>query len=271
MNAVAVQQRPVGDLLREWRRHRRLSQLDLASGAEISTRHLSFMESGRAQPSRDMILRLCEYLDIPLRERNQLLVAAGFAAVYRERTMADPALSTVLGSIRLLLKGLEPYPALAVDRHWNLVESNQATQRLLAGLAPRWLTPPINVLRVSLHPEGLAPHIRNLPVWRAHLLDRLRRQIDATHDQELVSLYQELRSYPGDDPSTHDFVAGEVAIPMELALGDRVLSMLSTTTVFGTPMDVTLAELALEAFVPADEATVRALRDMAASTDGAHG
>jgi transcriptional regulator with XRE-family HTH domain len=270
MNAVAVRQRPVGDLLREWRRHRRLSQLDLASGAEISTRHLSFMESGRSQPSRDMILRLSEYLDIPLRERNQLLVAAGFAPVYRERAIADPAFSTVLGSIRLLLKGLEPYPALAVDRHWNLVESNQATQRLLAGLAPHWLKPPINVLRVSLHPHGLAPFIRNLPVWRAHLLDRLRRQIDATNDPVLVSLYQELRGYPGDDSASHDIVAGDVAVPMELVLGDTVLSMLSTTTVFGTPMDVTLAELALEAFVPADEGTALALREMAAQADGAN-
>jgi transcriptional regulator with XRE-family HTH domain len=259
--------RPVGDLLREWRRHRRLSQLDLASGAEISTRHLSFMESGRSQPSRDMILRLSDYLDIPLRERNQLLIAAGFAPVYRERAIADPALSTVLGSIRLLLKGLEPYPALAVDRHWNLLESNQATQRLLIGLVPQWLKPPINVLRVSLHPDGLAPRIRNLPTWRAHLLDRLRRQIDATNDPQLVSLWQELRSYPGDDATAHDVVAGDVAVPMELVLGDTVLSMLSTTTVFGTPMDVTLAELALEAFVPANEATAQALRDMSAGTN----
>ena len=260
--------RPVGDLLREWRRHRRLSQLDLASGAEVSTRHLSFMESGRSQPSRDMILRLAEYLDIPLRERNQLLVTAGFAPVYRERTFDDPAFAAVLGSIRLLLKGLEPYPALAVDRHWNLNESNQATQRMLAGLVPQWLKPPINVLRLSLHPEGLAPHIRNLPVWRAHLLDRLRRQIDATHDPKLVALLQELRSYPGNDAEGHGVVSGDIAVPMELALGDITLSMLSTTTVFGTPMDVTLAELALEAFLPADEATASHLRDMAASAAG---
>lgn len=258
--------RPVGDLLREWRRHRRLSQLDLASGAEISTRHLSFMESGRSQPSRDMIVRLSEYLEIPLRERNQLLVAAGFAPVYRERAYSDPAFSTVLGSIRLLLKGLEPYPALAIDRHWNLVESNQATQRLLQGLVPQWLKPPINVLRVSLHPDGLAPFIRNLPVWRAHLLDRLRRQIDATHDPALVSLLQELLGYPGDEARAHEMVAGDIAVPMELALGDTVLSMLSTTTVFGTPMDITLAELALEAFVPADDATVQWLRDTAVAS-----
>lgn len=258
--------RPIGDLLREWRRHRRLSQLDLASGAEISTRHLSFMESGRAQPSRDMILRLCEYLDIPLRERNQLLVAAGFAPVYRERAFDDPAMSSALASVCLLLKGLEPYPALAVDRHWNLVESNLATQRLLAGLAPAWLKAPINVLRVSLHPGALAPHIRNLPAWRAHLLDRLRRQVDATNDPALIALLQELRGYPGDDASVHDLSGGHIAVPMELVVGGTVLSMLSTTTVFGTPMDVTLAELALEAFVPADEKTAQALRDMAAPT-----
>lgn len=267
MHAVAAKQRPVGDLLREWRRHRRLSQLDLASGAEVSTRHLSFMESGRSQPSRDMIMRLCEYLDIPLRERNQLLVAAGFAPAYLERGIADPEFSTVLGSIRLLLKGLEPYPALAVDRHWNLIESNQATQRLLMGLVPQWLKPPINVLRVSLHPDGLAPYIRNLPIWRAHLLDRLRRQIDATNDPGLVSLLHELQGYPGDDASSHDIVRGEIAIPMELATGDTVLSMLSTTTVFGTPMDVTLAELALEAFVPANESTADVLRGLAARSD----
>ena len=259
----SVAQRPIGDLLREWRRHRRLSQLDLASGAEISTRHLSFMESGRAQPSRDMILRLTEYLEIPLRERNQLLMAAGFAPAYRERMLADPALVTVRDTMRLLLKGLEPYPALIVDRHWNLMDSNLATQRLLAGLAPHWLQPPVNVLRLSLHPSGLAPLIRNLPVWRAHLLERLRRQIDATQDPELIALQQELLTYPGGAPSHGIAGNSAIAVPMELALGDTVLSMLSTTTVFGTPMDVTLAELALEAFVPADSATAQRLRELA--------
>ena len=260
---VSTLARPVGDLLREWRRHRRLSQLDLASGAEISTRHLSFMESGRSQPSREMIVRLAEYLEIPLRERNQLLVAAGFAPVYRERSFEDPALAAVLGSVRLLLRGLEPYPALAIDRHWNLIESNQATQRMLAGLVPQWLKPPINVLRLSLHPDGLAPHIRNLPIWRGHLLDRLRRQVDATQDPALLTLLQELRSYPGDGAEEHRVLSSDIAVPMELALGDITLSMLSTTTVFGTPMDITLAELALEAFVPADESTAHHLREMA--------
>lgn len=258
----AAPQRPIGDLLREWRRHRRLSQLDLASGADISTRHLSFMESGRAQPSRDMILRLCEYLEIPLRERNQLLVAAGFAPAYREHALADAALAPARNTMRLLLQGLEPYPALIVDRHWQLVDSNLATQRLLADLPPSWLQPPINVLRLSLHPTGLAPRIRNLAVWRAHLLERLRRQVDATQDAELIALLRELRSYPGEEPMqahTHD----AIAVPMELIMGDVVLSMLSTTTVFGTPMDITLAELALEAFVPADEVTAQRLRELA--------
>jgi transcriptional regulator with XRE-family HTH domain len=254
--------RPIGDLLREWRRHRRLSQLDLASGAEISTRHLSFMESGRAQPSRDMIVRLAEYLEIPLRERNQLLIAAGFAPAYRERALADPALASVRDTMRLLLQGMEPCPALVVDRHWHLVDCNQATQRLLAGLSPQWLQPPINVLKLSLHPTGLAPRIRNLPVWRAHLLERLRRQIDATQDPELMTLLAELRSYPGEE-SAPSHINDAIAVPMELELGDAVLSMLSTTTVFGTPMDITLAELALEAFVPADAATAACLRQLA--------
>jgi transcriptional regulator with XRE-family HTH domain len=266
MNAVAIPHRTVGDLLREWRRHRRLSQLDLATGAEISTRHLSFVESGRAQPSRDMILHLAEYLDIPLRERNALLVAAGFAPAFRERALADPALDVARATIELLLKGLEPYPALAVDRHWNLVASNQATLRLLSGLSEEWLRAPINVLRLSLHPAGLAPRIRNLPIWRAHLLDRLRRQIDASQDPLLVELLRELQGYPAPtDEATHGGTVpnNAIAVPMELELDGELLSMLSTTTVFGTPTDITLAELALEAFVPADQATMQRLRVLA--------
>jgi transcriptional regulator with XRE-family HTH domain len=266
MNAVAIPHRTVGDLLREWRRHRRLSQLDLATGAEISTRHLSFVESGRSQPSRDMILHLAEYLDIPLRERNALLVAAGFAPAFRERALADPALDVARTTIELLLKGLEPYPALAVDRHWNLIASNQATRRLLSGLSEEWLHPPINVLRLSLHPAGLAPRIRNLPVWRAHLLDRLRRQIDASQDPLLIELLRELQGYPaptGEAAQGGTVPNNAIAVPMELELGGELLSMLSTTTVFGTPTDITLAELALEAFVPADQATMQRLRVLA--------
>ena len=264
MNAQALDtQRPIGDLLREWRRHRRLSQLDLATGAEISTRHLSFVESGRANPSRDMILHLAQYLDVPLRERNALLVAAGFAPAFRERTLDAPALASARATIDLLLKGLEPYPALAVDRYWQLVASNQATLRLLGGVAPELLEPPVNVLRLSLHPAGLAPRIRNLGQWRAHLLHRLHQQIDASHDPQLIALLRELHALPmpGGTPGTD--IASTIAVPMQLEVDGHVLSMLSTTTVFGTPVDITLAELALEAFVPADATTAERLRAMA--------
>ncbi|WP_238532987.1 helix-turn-helix domain-containing protein [Rhodanobacter thiooxydans] len=255
--------RPVGDLLREWRRHRRLSQLDLATGAEISTRHLSFVESGRAQPSRDMILHLAEYLEVPLRERNTLLAAAGFAAAFRERALDDPALATARHTIDLLLQGLEPCPALAVDRYWQLVTSNQATLRLLTGVAPELLQPPINVLRLSLHPAGLAPRIRNLAQWRAHLLHRLRQQIDASQDPQLMALLHELQALPAPDADPANTVAASaIAVPMQLEVNGHVLNMLSTTTVFGSPVDITLAELALEAFVPADADTAERLRAM---------
>jgi transcriptional regulator with XRE-family HTH domain len=264
MNAQPIDiQRPVGDLLREWRRHRRLSQLDLATGAEISTRHLSFVESGRAQPSREMILHLAHYLDVPLRERNALLVAAGFAPAFRERALDDPALAGARATIELLLKGLEPYPALAVDRYWQLVASNQATLRLLGGVAPDLLTPPVNVLRLSLHPAGLAPRIRNLGQWRAHLLHRLHRQIDASHDPQLIVLLRELQALPAPEAEPPTDTARAIAVPLQLEADGHVLSMLSTTTVFGTPVDITLAELALEAFVPADEETASRLRQMA--------
>lgn len=266
--ALSHTPRPVGDLIREWRRHRRLSQLELAAEAEISTRHLSFVESGRSQPSRDMILHLAEYLDIPLRERNALLVAAGFAPVFRERPMDDPALDAARRMIDLLLKGLEPYPALAIDRHWNLVACNQATLRLMAGIPEALLTPPINVLRLSLHPAGLAPRIRNFTTWRAHLFDRLRRQIDTSHDPTLIELQRELRALSPPAHDETDAIEGpgtDIAVPMLLEVNGHVLSMISTTTVFGTPVDITLAELALESFVPADEATAQKLREMAQS------
>lgn len=258
--------RPVGDLLREWRRHRRLSQLDLANGAEISTRHLSFVESGRAQPSRDMILHLAEYLDVPLRERNALLLAAGFAPAFRQRALDDPALATARDTIELLLKGLEPYPALAIDRYWQLVASNEAALRLMTGVDPELLQPPINVLRLSLHPAGLAPRIRNLVAWRAHLLHRLRQQIDTSHDPQLIAQLRELQALPAPRPDAPDESSTRpaIAVPMQLEVDGHVLNMLSTTTVFGSPVDITLAELALEAFVPADGETAERLRVMAA-------
>jgi transcriptional regulator with XRE-family HTH domain len=257
--------RPVGELLREWRQHRRLSQLDLACQADISTRHLSFLETGRASPSRDMILHLAEHLGVPLRDRNRLLTAAGYAAVFPERPLADPALEPAQKAVELILKGHEPYPALAVDRHWTLVASNGAVARLLGGVGPDLLRPPVNVLRLSLHPSGLAPRIANLAEWRSHLLARLRHQIDVSADPALAELLNELRDYPAPDrgaagPPAIGWDFGGVVVPLQFVTGGGVLNFISTTTVFGTPVDVTLAELALETFFPADPATAAALR-----------
>ena len=215
--------RPLGDHLRDWRRRRRMSQLDLACEADISARHLSFVETGRSQPSRDMVLHLAERLDVPLRERNVLLVAAGYAPVFSERSLSDPALRAARNAVDLVLKGHEPYPALAVDRHWTLVAANDAVTRLLAGTAPALLQPPVNVLRLSLHPDGLAPRIANLAEWRAHLLARLRRQIDVSADPILVELMNELRSYPalsaaGKGASAGDQDYAGVVVPLRLAV-----------------------------------------------------
>jgi transcriptional regulator with XRE-family HTH domain len=248
-----------------------MSQLDLACEADISTRHLSFLETGRSQPSRDMVLHLAERLDVPLRDRNVLLVAAGYAPVFPERTLADPALRAARNAVDLVLKGHEPYPALAVDRHWTLMASNEAVERLLAGAASALLAPPVNVLRLSLHPEGLAPRIANLTEWRSHLLMRLRRQIDVSADPVLLELMNELRNYPvptaakrgAADENGQDFAG--VVVPLQLIVKDGVLSFFSTSTVFGTPVDITLSELALESFFPADAATAEALRRSANS------
>jgi transcriptional regulator with XRE-family HTH domain len=264
---------PVGDLLREWRQRRRLSQLDLALEADISTKHLSFVESGRAQPSREMVLHLAERLEVPLRERNVLLVAAGFAPVFRERPLSDPALASARHAIDVVLKGHEPYPALAVDRHWTMVAANAAVGALIAGIAPSQLEPPVNVLRLSLHPEGLAPRIANLAEWRAHLLERLRRQVEVSADPVLAKLHEELRAYPvpaaarGRKPTRGGDFA-DVVVPFRYVTETGTLSFFSTTTVFGTPVDVTLSELALEAFFPADAATAEALRGLAGSGNG---
>ncbi|HST22911.1 MAG TPA: helix-turn-helix transcriptional regulator [Blastocatellia bacterium] len=254
-----VQTQSVGNLLREWRTRRRMSQLDLACEADISARHLSFLETGRSSPSREMVLHLAEQLEVPLRERNSLLVAAGYAPVFRERPLEDPQLQAARKVIDLLLAAHEPFPALAIDRHWTLVASNRAVSLLLAGIEPALLEPPVNVLRLSMHPQGLAPRIVNLAEWRSHLLARLRRQLDATADSVLAELFNELSSYqvPSGNkyntPADIDYAG--VAVPIQLATADGVLSFLSTTTVFGTPVDITLSELALESFFPADTAT----------------
>jgi len=260
-----IQTQSFGHMLREWRQRRRLSQLDLACDAEISTKHLSFVETGRAQPSREMVLRLAERLNIPLRERNLLLVAAGFAPSYPERSLTDPEMAAARRTVDLVLAGHEPYPALAVDRHWNLVAANRAVAPLLAGVDPSLLQPPLNVLRLSLHPDGLAPRIVNYAQWRAHLFERLRRDIDATADPSLLALAEELRGYrrplsaAARPPADTASYAG-LAVPLRLSTDAGVLSFFSTTTVFGTAVDVTLSELALESFFPADAATAEALR-----------
>ena len=256
------QTRPIGDLLREWRQHRRLSQLALALDAGISTKHLSFLETGRSRPSRDMLLHLAELLGVPLRERNALLQAAGFAALYPQHALSDPEMHAARQAMETILAAHDPYPALAVDRHWTIVAANQATHRLLAAtVAPHLLAPPANALRASLHPEGLAPHIANLPTWRGHILARLRQQIAATADPVLSELLQELAAYPGGTEHPTPTESGLV-VPLQLRLGDQILSLFGTITVFGTPVDITLAELALEAFYPADEATAAVLRGM---------
>jgi transcriptional regulator with XRE-family HTH domain len=253
---------PVGVQLRDWRQRRRLSQLDLAGEAAISTRHLSFLETGRALPSREMLIRLAETLSVPLRERNALLTAAGYAPMYRERPLDDPALTSARRAVDLVLQGHEPYPALAVDRHWNLLAHNRAVAPFLAGIDPSLLGRPVNVLRLSLHPQGMAPRIANLAQWRGHLLARLRQQVAASADLTLAALLEELMHYPApDDAASLLDETGGVAVPLTLREPDGgVLSFISTTTVFGTPVDITLSELALETFFPADQRTAQALR-----------
>jgi transcriptional regulator with XRE-family HTH domain len=265
---AASQVRPFGEHLRAWRLRRRMSQLDLASEADISTRHLSFVETGRSAPSREMVLRLAERLDIPLRERNALLVAAGYAPMYRERPLDDPALAAAKEAVQLILRSHEPYPALAVDRHWNLLAHNAVVPHLLAGVAPSLMEPPVNVLRLSLHPQGLAPRIVNIGQWRHHLFERLRQQIQATGDTTLQALEQKLRGYPVPADADATRLEGEVlgiAVPLRFRTPAGVLNLISTTTIFGTPVDVTLQELALETFFPADAFTAEVLRALSSS------
>lgn len=269
MNSI----RPVGELLREWRQRRGLSQLRLADQADTSTRHVSFVETGRSMPSRAMLLRLSECLDVPLRERNILMTAAGLAPMYRERRITDdPALAQARVAVELILKGHEPYPAIAVDRHWNLLARNRALGPLHSGSAsPFLLEPPINVLRLCLHPEGIAPRIANLAEWRAHVLHRLQHQADTTGDPVLSALHQELSGYSNDRSAPTASPTMAFAVPMLLATPHGPMSFISTTTIFGTPMDVTLSELAIESFLPADADTAKLLRTVMASQDWPEG
>ena len=251
----------VGSHIRQWRQRRRLSQLDCALDTEISQRHLSFLESGRASPSRDLVLRLAERLDVPLRDRNAMLLAAGFAPVYPERSLDAPEMAPVREAMDLILKGHEPYPALAVDRHWNLIAANAGLTPLLADVAPELLQPPVNVLRLSLHPDGLARHVVNVHEWRKHLLERLHRQVAATGDVPLSRLYRELSALPvppGHDGPVRDYA--DLMVPLELMVSGRRLAFFSTVSVFGTPVDITLSEIVLECLFPADSETAAFMR-----------
>ncbi len=243
----------VGPLLRSWRQRRRLSQLELALDAGVSARHLSFVETGRSRPSETMVLHLAEQLDVPLRARNELLLAAGYAPVFGQRSLDAPELESVRTAIDQLLAAHEPYPAVVVDRGWNLLAANRAVRLLTEGVAAHLLQPPANTLRIALHPDGMAPRIANLPQWRAHLLEDLGRSVAATGDTELQALYEELSAYPGETDSSpgHD-----IFVPLKL--GD--LTFFSTRTTFGGAADVTVAELSIEAFFPADRFTAGCLR-----------
>jgi transcriptional regulator with XRE-family HTH domain len=254
----------VGTLLRDWRQRRRLSQLDLALEAGVSARHLSFVETGRSRPSAEMVLHLADQLEVPLRDRNQLLLAAGYAPRYGERSLDEPEMKPVRDAVELVLAGHEPYPAVVVDRGWNLVAGNRAVALLTEGVAPELLEPPVNVLRVSLHPDGVAPRIANLGEWRAHLLERLGRQVATTGDAELAALYEELAAYPAPTApveSTGEEArrAADIVIPLRIRTDDGELAFFSTVTTFGTPLDVTVSELAIESFFPADAATADAV------------
>jgi transcriptional regulator with XRE-family HTH domain len=247
----------IGELLRAWRRRRSLSQLELALEAEVSSRHVSFLETGRARPSREMVLRLAEHLDIPLRERNRLLLAAGYAPLYAERSLEEPAMAPVHQALDRFLRAHEPYPAIVIDRHHNLVSANDALGPLIESVAPELLEPPANALRIALHPQGMAPRTLNLEEWSAHLLHQLRREAALTADPELRRLHDELAGYPGVslEPPRDEASTGAIVVPLRLQVADRELAFFSTISTFGSAVDITLDELMIEAFYPANAAT----------------
>jgi transcriptional regulator with XRE-family HTH domain len=248
---------PVGELLRTWRRRRSLSQLELALEADVSSRHVSFLETGRARPSREMVLRLADHLEVPLRERNGLLLAAGYAPQYVERSLEEPEMVPIHKALDRFLRAHEPYPAVILDRHYNIISANDATSALTDGVAPELVAPPANALRATLHPEGMARRILNFPEWSAHLLHRLRRQAALTGDPELELLYEELSTYPGVmlEPPRGEHAGNEIVLPLRISAGERELAFFSTISTFGTAVEITLAELTIEAFYPANAAT----------------
>ena len=254
---------PIGEQLREWRTRRRMSQMDLALDSEISTRHLSFIETGRSRPSAAMVQRLADQLEVPHRARNALLLAAGYAPDFQERPLDSPEMEGMRAIVEHVLRGHEPYPALAVDRHWNMIAANGAIALLTQGIAPELLEPPANVLRIALHPGGLAPQIVNIGEWRAHILHRLDGQVEASGDPELAALRDELAGYGAPAANDGEHAANGIAVPLLLDTPAGRLSFVSTVTVFGTPIDITLSELAIEAFFPADAESAALLRKLA--------
>ncbi|WBQ02162.1 helix-turn-helix domain-containing protein [Kribbella sp. CA-293567] len=243
----------VGELLRHWRHRRQLSQLDLALAADVSARHVSLVETGKSQPSAEMVLRLAEQLDVPLRERNALLLAAGFAPRYAERPLGSTALAAARAAVERVLRAHEPYPALAFDRHWNIVLTNRAVDPFLAGVAPELLRPPMNLLRLGLDPRGLAALVVNHADVRSVFRSRVRRQLAAAPDARLSALYQELLAAG----ETGEAVESDVVIPMIIRIDGVELWMFSTITTFGTPLDLTLDDLAVESYYPADADTAK--------------
>jgi len=252
----------VGDLLRDWRHRRRLSQLDLAIAAEVPPRHLSFVETGRSKPSRELLLHLAEHLEVPLRERNHLLLAAGYAPVHAETPLDAAPMGPVRAALDQILAGHEPYPAVVVDQRWDLVTANAPALGILAdGVAPSLMAPPVNVIRVCLHPDGLAPRIVNLAEYSQHLMIRLHRQALLSQDPGLAALLDEMKEYPGVESAASSAVdeSSLLFVPLRLRVGEAVLSFFSTIATFGTALDITLAELAIEQFFPADPQTAAAL------------
>lgn len=257
--------RGVGPLLRAWRERRRVSQLELALRADSSARHISFVETGRSRPSEEMVLRLAEHLDIPVRERNALLLAAGYAPRYPQTPLDDPALDALREGMERLIRGYEPYPALIVDATYRVLAANRGILMLMDGLPEHLLAPPLNAIRLTLHPEGLAPRIRNLREWRGHLLEQMERQIALHRSEPLRALYEEVAAYPVPDTVPREEPDEPVpyfALPMRIEHEGRTLSFVSSISTFNTPMDVTVAELAIETLLPADPATVKYLHTL---------